>query len=75
MKKRTLLNLGSDFNVEQEDWATLSKRVDEIIKRAPSLFTLDKDLETIAQHYALKIIGYIFLPLKYSNLFGFGLIS
>ncbi|MDQ7061037.1 MAG: hypothetical protein Q9M43_07780 [Sulfurimonas sp.] len=57
VKKRTLLNLGSDFNVEQEDWATLSKRVDEIIKQAPSLFTLDKDLETIAQHYALKIIS------------------
>ncbi|MDQ7061354.1 MAG: hypothetical protein Q9M43_09565 [Sulfurimonas sp.] len=57
VKKRTLLNLGSDFNVKQEDWATLSKRVDEIIKQAPSLFTLDKDLETIVQHYALKIIS------------------
>ncbi len=57
VKKRTLLNLGSDFSVNQEQWATLSTRIDEIIKQRPSLFEIEEDLETLAQNYALKIVA------------------
>ena len=57
VKKKTLLNLGSDFSVEQSQWATLTARIDEIVKQRPSLFELDKDLEALAQQYALKIIS------------------
>jgi len=56
-KKITLLNLGSDFSVEQEHWADLSKRIEEIINKSPSLFTLDAKLESLASLYANKIIS------------------
>jgi len=57
VKKKTILNLGSDFSIEQSLWATLTTRIDEIVKQRPSLFEVDKDLEEIAQQYALKIIA------------------
>ena len=48
VKKITLLNLGSDFSINQEHWANFSKRIDDIINRTPSLFEFDKDLESLA---------------------------
>ena len=57
VKRVTLLNLGSQFNVEQEYWSDLSKRVDDILKQTPTLFELDKDLESLANQYALRIIS------------------
>ena len=56
VKKITLLNLGSDFNVEQKYWAELSKRIEDIINKTPSLFEFDKDLESLAQQYAARLI-------------------
>ena len=56
VKKITLLNLGSDFSIEQEHWASLSKRIDEIINQTPVLFELDRELETSAQEYAMRLI-------------------
>ena len=56
VKKITLLNLGSDFNIEQKEWANFSKRIDDIINKTPSLFEFDKDLESLAQQYATKLI-------------------
>ncbi len=57
VKKITLLNLGSDFNVEKQYWKILSKRVEEIINRTPALFECDKDIETQAQHLAMRLIA------------------
>ena len=57
VKRNTLLNLGSEFNVEQEYWSSLSKRIDDILKQTPTLFELGKDLESLANHYALRIIA------------------
>ena len=57
VKKITLLNLGSDFNVEQEDWAELSSRINDILNQTPRLFEIDKDLESLAQQYAMRIIA------------------
>ena len=56
VKKITLLNLGSDFSVDQEHWANFSKRIDDIINRTPSLFEFDKDLESLSQQYAARLI-------------------
>ena len=56
-KKITLLNLGADFSVEQEHWADLSRRIEEIINKSPSLFPLNKKLESLALEYANKIIS------------------
>ena len=56
VKKITLLNLGSDFNIDQEHWANFSKRIDDIINKTPSLFEFDKDLESQAQQYATRLI-------------------
>jgi len=57
VKRQTLLNLGSDFSVEQENWSVLSKRVDDIINHREALFEIDKELERLAQQYAIKIIA------------------
>lgn len=57
VKKITLLNLGSRFDVPQEEWATLSKRIDDIIHQRACLFELDTSLEKLAQEYARKIIA------------------
>ena len=57
VKKITLLNLGSNFSVEQKDWTELSSRVDDILTQTPRLFEIDKELESLAQEYAHKIIA------------------
>jgi len=57
VKKITLLNLGSNFSVEQKDWADLSNRVDDILKQRPRLFELSEELETLAQQYANAIVA------------------
>jgi hypothetical protein len=57
VKKTTLLNLGSDFSVQQKDWALLSGRIDDILSQTPRLFEIDKDLESLAQQYAMRIIA------------------
>lgn len=57
VKKVTLLNLGSNFSVEKKNWTELSNRVDEILGGTPSLFEIDKELESLAQQYAMRIIA------------------
>ena len=57
VKKITLLNLGSTFDVEQKEWAELSARINDIIHQTPTLFELDNVLEARAQAYAKQIIA------------------
>ena len=57
VKKITLLNLGSNFNVEQKDWTELSSLVDDILNQTPRLFESEKELESLAQEYANRIIA------------------
>jgi len=56
VKRITLLNLGSDFSVEQKYWVDLTKRIEDIINKTPTLFKLDKDLENLAQNIATRLI-------------------
>ena len=55
VRQRVLLNLGSDFSVEREHWATLANRIDDILHRRESLFAIDPQLESLAQQYALQL--------------------
>jgi len=57
VKQRVLLNLGADFTVDKNDWSILSTRIEDIIKNRESLFEIDKELESLAQQYALQIIS------------------
>lgn len=57
VKQQTLLNLGADFSVDQSLWSDLSKRIEDIIKGRSSLFSLDKEIESLAQQYALQILS------------------
>ena len=57
VKKITLLNLGSNFSLEQKYWSDLSIRIDDIIKQRPRLFEIDKEIESIAQDYAKKVVA------------------
>ena len=57
VKKITLLNLGSDFNVAQEDWRDLSTRIDDILKQRDRLFEINSELEIIAGECAKTIVA------------------
>jgi len=57
VRQRVLLNLGSDFNVDKAQWSVLANRIEDIIKRRPSLFECDKELEALAQQYAQQLIS------------------
>ncbi len=37
VRQQTLLNLGADFSVDQSSWSDLSKRIEDIIKRAEEM--------------------------------------
>lgn len=58
VKQRVLLNLGADFNLDKDKWSMLSSRVEDIIKRRETLFAVeDKEIESLAQQYALQLIS------------------
>ena len=58
VKQRVLLNLGADFNVDKDNWSILSSRIEDIIKQRKTLFDIeDKELELLAQQYALQLIS------------------
>ncbi len=56
VKQRVLLNLGSKFNVDKENWSLLSRRIEDIIKKQDSLFEIDKELENLARQFASQLI-------------------
>jgi len=57
VKQRVLLNLGADFNLDKDKWSILSTRVEDIIKQRETLFTIDdKEIESLAQQYALQLM-------------------
>jgi len=58
VKQRVLINLGADFAVDKDNWSILSSRIEDIIKQRESLFEIDKELESLAQQYALQIISH-----------------
>jgi hypothetical protein len=50
-------NLGADFNLNKDRWSLLSVRIEDIIKKRESLFSIDEEIESLAQQYALQLIS------------------
>jgi len=57
VRQRVLLNLGADFNLDKDRWSLLSVRIEDIIKKRESLFSIDEEIESLAQQYALQLIS------------------
>lgn len=56
VRQQTLLNLGVDFSLPRERWPELTKRIEEILSGQHQLFETDRDIETLAQGYASRIV-------------------
>ncbi|MGH8556164.1 MAG: hypothetical protein ACRESZ_01625 [Methylococcales bacterium] len=62
--QRTLLNLGKDFPIAEEQWPLLCKRIEQLMEqpthRQTELFPLSDELgqrlESAAQHYSVLIL-------------------
>lgn len=59
VKQTTLLNLGSHFDVPQEDWPALAARIDALLRgqEALHLAALPEAVETVAQRCAAQLIA------------------
>lgn len=59
VKQRTLLNLGSQFDVKQAEWPVLAARIEQLLHGQGSLLasTLSDTAETLAQRYAAQLLA------------------
>ncbi|MEO8124276.1 MAG: hypothetical protein ABI633_09520, partial [Burkholderiales bacterium] len=59
VKQTTLLNLGSHFELPQEQWPGLAQRIDELLRGQTSLLdpTLSDAGQALAQRYAAQLIA------------------
>lgn len=59
VKQTTLLNLGSHFDLPQEEWAALATRIDSLLHGQGSLLpeSLSATGEALAQRYAAQLIA------------------
>ena len=58
VRQRTLLNLGSNFQVERQHWPLLCARIRQLLDRQGDLVELDcpRDVEWHAQHIAAQLL-------------------
>lgn len=54
-RQRTILNIGK-LDIPQEQWKILADRIEAIINGQEALFSIDKKIENLAEHYAEVII-------------------
>ena len=59
VKQTTLLNLGSHFDLPQDQWAALALRIDELLRGQASLLDTSLSIEgqALAQRYAAQLIA------------------
>src|SRR5271166_3406246 len=57
VRQRTLLNLGTHFDLPQADWADLAGRIGEVVQGQAALLTVNPGVEAQAQRYAAQIIA------------------
>ena len=59
VKQRTLLNLGSQFDLKQAEWPVLAARIEQLLHGQGSLLasTLSETAETLAQRYAAQLLA------------------
>lgn len=56
VRQYTLLNLGIDFSLPKEHWPALTRRIQDILGGQKTLFSVNPELEALAQRYAALII-------------------
>jgi len=57
-RQRTLLNLGTDFELPEEKWKVLADRIESILRGRQPLVPFPEEIETLARTYAKKLIRY-----------------
>ena len=57
VKQRTLLTIGSGFDLDESLWGQLAKRIDDIIAGRLSLLPPNQEIEKFAQEFAARIIA------------------
>jgi transposase len=57
VSQRTLLNLGTNFDLPREAWPELCTRIEQILNSEQPLFSVDAAIEKIAQHIYTQIIA------------------
>ncbi len=57
VNQRTLLNLGTDFSLSEEQWPLLIKKIQEVLYGQQFLFAIDCEVDKWARHYAARIIA------------------
>lgn len=55
-RQRAVLNLGSDFTIDPEQWKELADRIEQIISGQTCLFPVSEQIEQAARRYAQQII-------------------
>jgi hypothetical protein len=55
-RQHTVLNIGREFNLAQDQWKELADRIESIISGQKSLFPSSDEIERLAKRYANKII-------------------
>jgi len=55
-RQRVVLNLGTDFDLSQDQWKELADRIEVIITGQKTLVQYSKEIQTLAERYAKKII-------------------
>ena len=59
VKQSTLLNLGSHFDLPRQEWASLARHIDELVRGQQPLLdaTLSEKCQALAQRYAAQLIA------------------
>ncbi len=55
--QRTLLNLGAEFSLPEEQWPLLIKRIQEILGGQQFLFPIDREVDRLARNYGARILA------------------
>jgi hypothetical protein len=55
VKQRTILNIGSCFELDERLWAQLCKKIDDILNGNLSLIPFPYEIEKYAQEFAARI--------------------
>ena len=55
-RQRTVLNLGTDFQLPEAQWKDLANRIEEIITRQENIFPYALEVERLARKYVRRII-------------------
>jgi len=58
VRQQTLLNLGRNFSLPQEQWPQLCARIEQILSGQRSLQEVTPTIETMAQRYAARLVTY-----------------